>query len=334
MVELILSLPDALHLRFAISPAGEAVRLARAIAAPHRHDHATRTAWLRQHRQGVARLVGEHDVRPLLLLLSARSDDLPEFLTPTPSGPIGEIEAEFAQIAATPAPKAEKEITKCLELVRPIDPASERLLRSKDAARMLARQLRAIWEALIAPSWPQLRNVLERDVLYRSRLLTEGGLATLFADLEPLLSLREQRLVVDVHSDATREPGGTGLRLTPSAFVRSRPLVILGESAPTLIYPARGIAALFWDRRSRDVTLAKLVGRTRGEILEAVADPIHTTGLAQLLGHSPANVAEHLHVLLDCGLVARARLGRKVIYSRTALGDTLLTGATPPSIRA
>jgi len=54
-------------------------------------------------------------------------------------------------------------------------------LRSRGAADQFAGQLEALWEALVAPSWPRLRDLLERDVLYRSRLLAQGGLARLFA---------------------------------------------------------------------------------------------------------------------------------------------------------
>jgi DNA-binding transcriptional ArsR family regulator len=327
MVEFFLSLADALHLRFSISPIGETVRLARAMANPLDREQATLTAWLRQHRQGVEQLQREHDLQPLLSLLVGGRDYQPEFLTPTPSTPIGDVEAELAEIRATPPARVEQEIGRCLDRETDLDPASATLLRSGDAGAQLAREIEAVWNALLAPSWPRLRDVLERDVLYRSRVLAQRGLVALFADLEPMVTLQDRRLVVDLHTNTKRDLGGNGLRLMPSAFVSRRALVINGP-APTLIYPSRGVASLFWEPRVRETTLAKLIGATRSEILSAVGEPVHTTGLARLLGRSPGNVADHLQVLLDCGLVCRARLGRKVLYSRTALGDTLSAGTS------
>jgi DNA-binding transcriptional ArsR family regulator len=112
----------------------------------------------------------------------------------------------------------------------------------------------------------------------------------------------------------------------PSAFVWPDALVV-DESPPTLIYPSRGVASLFWEPDGADGAVARLIGPTRAEILELVAEPSHTSALARGLGRSPGNIADHLKVLRACGLVARARSGRNVIYSRTPLADALLAGA-------
>jgi DNA-binding transcriptional ArsR family regulator len=140
--------------------------------------------------------------------------------------------------------------------------------------------------------------------------------------------LRQQRLLITAVSDLRRALDGEGLRLMPSAFVGGTALAIVDEQAPTLVYPARGVASLLWHQSARSNELAQLIGRTRCEILEALDEPMHTSGLARLLGRSAGNIADHLRVLAGSGLVWRARRGRVVLYSRTALGDTLLTGTT------
>jgi DNA-binding transcriptional ArsR family regulator len=327
MIRFVLSLADVLRFRFVISPLGETVRLARALANPKTFSQGAHVAWLRGQQAALLRLHEEHDLRPLLALLAARPDFYPDFLTPTPAGPVGEISEELDQVRATTRAQLRLEIGYCVEVATGIDAGLEKQLRSPRAGILLADLLEALWEAVIAPAWPQLRDVLERDVLYRTRLLARGGLTSLFADLEPLLTLRDHNLFVELTTEGTCVLDGQGLNLMPSAFIWPYAVALVDPQPPTLVFPARGVASLFWGPPGAEAAVGQLIGQTRAEILELVAEPTHTSALAQRLGRSPGNIADHLKILHASGLVARARAGRNVMYSRTPLADALLEGA-------
>jgi DNA-binding transcriptional ArsR family regulator len=96
-----------------------------------------------------------------------------------------------------------------------------------------------------------------------------------------------------------------------------------------VIYPARGVASLFWGAPHGDGALATLIGTTRAQVLAMLDEPMHTSCLARIFGRSPGNIADHLKALRVSGLIDRARVGRHVIYTRTPVGEALLAGAEP-----
>jgi hypothetical protein len=108
----------------------------------------------------------------------------------------------------------------------------------------------------------------------------------------------------------------------------------LDETQPAeLVYPARGVASLFWRPKPHDGALATLIGATRAQVLTTLDEPMHTSGLARLLGRSLGNIADHPSALHHSGLIDRARVGRHVVYSRTPLGDALVDGTEPAAGR-
>jgi DNA-binding transcriptional ArsR family regulator len=328
MITLVLSLPDALRYRFVVSPLGEVVVLARTLAMPDSFTKGAPAAWLRQHDLATRRLARETDLRPLLAVVAAGSY-FPDFLTPNPSSVLGKIECELAQVRATEESQVRAEVDRALEQHAALDPVVEERLQLPGAASLLADLLERVWEALVAPSWPRLRDVLERDILYRSRALAQGGLACLFRGLAPLVTLDEANVRIrSLGVDSTRRVGGQGLELRPSAFIWPYAAASFEASRPAeIFYPARGVAALFSNGHRCEGALDALIGSTRAHVLSLLAEPMHTSALARLIGRSPGNVADHLKALHNSGLIGRARVGRHVIYSRTPLGDALLGGA-------
>ena len=69
--------------------------------------------------------------------------------------------------------------------------------------------------------------------------------------------------------------------------------------------------------------LKALVGERRARVLLELDRPACTLELAQRMQVSPGGVSDHLSILRRAGLVSRRREGRRVIYTRTAIGDTL-----------
>jgi len=317
---------DLLNSRFAVSPIVELENLVRKLA--RRNNPSLPPDWAARVRPKYRRLCQETALSAVVALQSARYG--PAFIAQPPANMAQTIEDDLAAIRATPLRQARYEIKKCLDLQPTTDERALAILRDSSVAALLADAMEIAWHELVAPDWPALRAVCERDVVHRADLLSRAGWGVAFEHLHKRLSWRDG--VVELRNSSSSETvdlGGEGLLLVPSVFVWPEVAAYTEPPWPrALLYPARGVGAL-WEPGSAapPEALADLLGRSRARLLTALAEPASTTQLAKSIGLAPGAVGDHLAVLRNAGLVSRARAGRSVLYRRTALGDALTGGA-------
>jgi DNA-binding transcriptional ArsR family regulator len=323
---------DLVTSRFAISPLWELTQALRTLAgSPSRGDAALRP-WLVRVRDRYQRLAGDADLAVLHALQPPNWGA--DFLSPVPASVSTTIEELLAQVRATPAGEVQHEVAEALSRQPGIGTRVRGVLTGGQAAAYCADILAAAWQALLEPEWPTLRAILERDVIHRAGQLTSKGWAAALDGLHPQLAWQPGRI------ELTRWPAqqdaalaGRGLLFVPSVFVWPGLAVSLEPPwPPALIYPARGVAAL-WETAAPSQpaahggALGPLLGPSRAAILRALDEPASTTQLAAILGQSLGGLGGHLAVMRRAGLLARARSGRSVLYWRTAVGDALVAAA-------
>ncbi|GAA0415309.1 transcriptional regulator [Acrocarpospora corrugata] len=309
---------DVARLRFAFSPLWELVSSLRVLRSPARHS--LHLPWLRMVRPRLRAL----DLTELLALVPP-DGYFPDFLTPPPDTPLPDFAAELQRVRLTPPDQAAEEVG---WLQQPLDPAIQRFLRDPAAGvRRVADTLDAYWTVALAEFWPRVHGLLEADVVWRTRRLASGGVRELFADLHPAVSWHGDRLVTSRPWQHESDIAGDGLVLVPSAFRWPDVAVLCEPYQPMLIYPARGTGNLWLAGvPCTPGALSALIGKTRAQILTALADPASTTVLARRMELTAGAVSQHLTVLSGGGLVSRQRIGREVLYRRTSVGDALVSG--------
>jgi DNA-binding transcriptional ArsR family regulator len=313
---------DLLHSRFALSPVFELDSLLRLLDGGRRLPTASASR-LRPAYEALRRTT---DLDAVLALQAGRVGA--DFVAPPPAGLAQTWEDDLAAILTTPLEQARAEIAVCLAERPATDPAVLALLDAPDVVPRLAEALDRAWHVLLAPDWPQLRAICERDVVHRAGTLGRAGWAAAIADLHKAMRWHEDGIELSGFSTEKQviSLGGKGLLLVPSAYIWPHAASHSSPDWPkTLIYPARGIAALWETPEAQPPgALADLLGRSRARILGALESPAGTTHLARSLGMATGAVGDHLAVLRRAGLVQRARDGRVVLYVRTAVGDALV----------
>jgi DNA-binding transcriptional ArsR family regulator len=308
--------------RFAISPAAETVASLIWLGKPA--GEATQAGWYARHRPAlVDRLRGGEFERGLVALLSNTSW-IPGFLNlPQPAGPGTELDGELAAFAAAGDDQVVRDIT---EASRYAASAGLGWLTGRGLAGRAVGLLRWCWDECLAYDWPRRRAVLERDIVRRAGLLAAYGWAAVAGGIRPDAPGRSGTAWLGADTLRVNDRPGPDLVVGDEgmAFVPMTPRGLWLSHRPgglTLAYTAHGSAAA-GDVPAGD-GLPDLIGRTRTRVLRALDRPTTTSQLAAALGLALGTAGDHLAVLRAAGLVTRARLGHRVFYHRTDLGDAL-----------
>ena len=315
-------LQDLSTVRFAWSPVWETNLAVRVFIDPRGRPY---------HRTWHAAMAGEAARLHLapLFAVNPLHGSVPDFLAPPPHQPAPRFPDQMDGIRATPPGQVAEDLRRCRRtLTGDAQGILDTMLGDPAAARdLLADQLQAAWERLVAPFWPRIRAVLDADVAHRSRQLTHHGLGPMLEGIDARISWGDSTVDVSDGIDRTVELGGRGLVLLPSAYIWPAVAAIVDEPwQPTIIYPARGIADLWQQAAPPPDALSRLLGRTRALLLARLDQPASTSTLAAVHGLSPSGTSRHLIALRDAGLITGTRHGHEIRYARTRLG-TELSGA-------
>jgi DNA-binding transcriptional ArsR family regulator len=320
MIKIILCAEALNRVRLTYSPLWEVICSIRVLAHPSEHNlHAPWGTWARRRIDA--------ELMDLLSGLMPTPKLFPDFLTPPPGVQRRSLQTELAELAAIDPAIAKDELERCWD-GRP--PASIRALLSDPMAAMqsLSVSLEQYWQQLLSPVWSELRRVVTADLAYRADELASTGLHHLLNHVHPKVSFNGEDLMVRSQFDVTRQAGTSGLVLVPCVFAWPDVLIVDTEPYPvTISYTPRGAGTLWQTRReTRTRPAAKLIGRSRAEILALLDMPLTTSQLAEQTEMSQPAVSQHLAVLRNSGLIEARRSGRMVFNTRTPLGHALLEG--------
>jgi len=330
VIRIHLSAEDITHTRFAFSGLWEVISSYRCLINPDRH--ALHLPWIHQAHESLRgldlSLLGAL-VRRVTLGPSTPDMGLytPDFLTPPPTTPLPDFQAELEALRQTPAEILAHEVSRAYENETQVAEAARPYLSDPQSTlNQLAELLARYWDCVIAPYWPRLRALLEGDVLYRAYKLATEGPQSMFADLHPLVSFASGTLEINKSREDDVRPNGGGLLLIPVVFSWPNLYVITDSPwPPTLAYSPRGVGGLWIeDRPPTSEGLKLFLGEIRAQLKKCLLVPSTTGQLAQQLGVTPGAISQQLTQLKKSGLVESYRRGRHVFHRLNDAGHCLL----------
>lgn len=323
-VDFRLSPGDIQAVRFGISPGHELAHAVRILLRPEQHP--LQWGWLRSVREKLPR-------EPFALLTRVIGADgyMPDFLTTAPRWDLTPAD-ELAALRTAAVAGIRVDLAKMVLRSSGESQAAPRRMRAEPerARALIADAWEQVWDAVLAPVWPQLERLLRADIAVRARTIATGGIAAMAGGLHRTVRWSDNAVRVQLrrHSEDVDCRGG-GLVLVPSVMSSWGCMVITEPPAqPTLFYPARGVTA-GWARDAADLAdaLGALLGPVRAGILLHAHIARTTSQVAADAGIAASTASHHLTVLRDAGLITSSREGSRMLHLRSPLGEALVGAA-------
>lgn len=293
----------------------------RALQRPAQHP--LQWGWLRTVRDRLPR-----DGFELLSAVIGEDGYMPDFLTAAPRWDMTP-DAELDALREAPVDPMRVDFGK---MVLRSTGARQNALRAMQenparARHMIADAWAEVWDAVLAPVWPQLERLLRADIAVRARTIATAGIAGMARDLHHQVTWGEGAVRVSLrrHSEQL-DCRGSGLVLVPSVMSSWGCMVLTEPPAqPTLFYPARGVTA-GWARDESEIAdaLGALLGPARAGILLRAGTARTTSQVAHEADIAVSTASHHLAVLRAAGLIASERDGARMLHLRTPLGEAMV----------
>ncbi|MFD5826129.1 ArsR/SmtB family transcription factor [Lentzea sp. NPDC060358] len=311
--------------RFAVSPLTETLGSLMALDRAGPGPQLAR--WHARHQDAYRKWLRRNEVAAGLVPLVAATKWLPDLVAlPPADGMRTTMADELREVERFTDDQVRDTITQ--SVAASWKPQDTGWLALTGLAARAAAVLEEGWELFVAPDWPRRRAVLERDIMYRAGLLAAYGWKHAVETMtrKPTWVGENAIRFSDQHWP-DREVGDEGLVFVPHTAGGGRWLCERGPHC-ALVYPARGAGASAGDQPGD--ALSTLLGPGRATVVRELGTPATSSQLARVLGVSLGTVSAHLAVLRRSGVVARAKLGRTVVYRLTERGEELVALLADP----
>jgi DNA-binding transcriptional ArsR family regulator len=267
-------------------------------------------------------------VADLIPPANVRVNYVPDLLTPKPQAGSWKdiLDAQITQIESTGEGDVHTQVCHLTETYwgNPSPRRIRRLAEAGQLQRRLAAGVAHFWKETLDDDWQSLQAVLDTDITQRAKVIAAHGIGPLLDALHPMVAWTGGHVTIEWPYDITVDLTGQDLVLAASVLTWPNLVCQVDDRAQaTLYYPANRVGNSTVHRGPD--SLVEIIGAARTALLIDLDAPRSTTELAIRHGLSASTVSYHLGTLHRAKLVAKHRVGRRVLYQRTERANTLTT---------